>query len=737
MRRVGLLALALVCLSAAFAGNAYAAAYGSQDPQTTNVPYLAWRGEQIRLAANDLALACPAQADFIVEDWSGAPAPEPQLVAHSAAVFQTRDAAFARGTFVSQAPGMAVIKLKVSCFGTVKYERQFLAAWMSIEKPALTGGGDFVAGDPARNLVVRVKGDLPMNGLGGIDGTIVLPDAWSRLAHAMATDEDQLDVTPWMRWDIHDDMGQYAEHFGANAYTPRSVEGIDAVDNAPGGEAFSHLLGTSIDPTIGPFDPLRPWMTLLPNGVLDAFDAPMPAARIDVAIAPNSGAATDISGVGFLGEAPKTEAYSRDLTGADVAHNLYAPFYSAYIPATTPNDGNVPWASGVAGPEEASGFTGFLVNGRYHYWTFAGVLASALGGDTSAVQAGLPCWPLFRELPEGAQTVVVYSDEHGEAQVAYNPGTGMYYDNLGAIHNANGGADLAGIDVLGTSSITATADYPDQPVVRAPFKQVSDPVIATVHSQYAKTIAAYEKGVGVENAVARIVVVRSVDVTGLPVAGEKVAFMADSHSEGLIPFVGVSGTAAAPIDLAGSHQVFDPMRAGRLTMETNELGYAAVEVFDSNPDAVNVIAHFVDEGILRHTSVVFGTPPVVTPPAGPPGAPGAPGAAGPAGPSGPAGAAGAVTVAPATATAPAVVAKPAEKCKLSLARLVSPVHGQRYVLVRVTGPATEKPVIAVRLLGAKGKLVAVFTRKVAVNRTIKVTHPKLTKQVKAVRVAVS
>ena len=71
---------------------------------------------------------------------------------------------------------------------------------------------------------------------------------------------------------------------------------------------------------------------------------------------------------------------------------------------------------------------------------------------------------MFRQLPCGAQNVVVYTDEHGEAQVSYTPGTGMFFDNLGAIMNDNGGCDLQGIDPIGTSSITATARYPYQPV---------------------------------------------------------------------------------------------------------------------------------------------------------------------------------------------------------------------------------------------------------------------------------
>ena len=92
------------------------------------------------------------------------------------------------------------------------------------------------------------------------------------------------------------------------------------------------------------------------------------------------------------------------------------------------------------------------------------------------------------------QNVAVYTDEHGEAQVEYNPGTGAYYDAVGAIRNANGGCDLEDVDVLGTSSITATARYPYQPV-SDPAK-ASAPLTKEVRSLFTKYLAVYPKGPG-------------------------------------------------------------------------------------------------------------------------------------------------------------------------------------------------------------------------------------------------
>jgi len=193
--------MAAVLIAAGAISAAPAVAAGSLDPQTTNVPNLGWRGEQLRLVKCDPVIADAAHADFVVEDWSGDPFNKPSLAAHTTAFFTgTGDhegEACVRATFLSQYAGMAVIKLKVSDDrGAVILDHQFLAGWMNIEKPTLAGGGDFVAGSAGRELTVNVKGDIPMNGMGGIDGSVVLPDDWAALAGAMAIDQNPNDSTP-------------------------------------------------------------------------------------------------------------------------------------------------------------------------------------------------------------------------------------------------------------------------------------------------------------------------------------------------------------------------------------------------------------------------------------------------------------------------------------------------------------------------------------------------------------
>ena len=59
MRRLGRLKLSLAFLACVL-GSALASrsrcGAGPQDPQTTNIPYLAWRGEQVRLVKCDPAI---------------------------------------------------------------------------------------------------------------------------------------------------------------------------------------------------------------------------------------------------------------------------------------------------------------------------------------------------------------------------------------------------------------------------------------------------------------------------------------------------------------------------------------------------------------------------------------------------------------------------------------------------------------------------------------------------------
>jgi hypothetical protein len=709
-------AVPLALLGAAFAASPAGAA--PPDPQTTNVPYLAWRGEHVRVVKCADSIALTGQsADVIVEDWSGAdPARSmPEVVAGSVKFFNddARGMNCVRATLVAVKAGIAPIKLVVSdADGNQVLTHQFQAAWLNLNVPTVhevaatdqtgdpwlgdpAGDGNFVAGGRSGRVQVKVTGNLPLLGNYaelGLGPSITLPAGWSALAHALATDANALDLTPWMRWDIHDDDVLY----------PLATQ--DAVDGVAGNpfQFYRKFFGdTTSNPADGPFDPQRPDATLLSDGKLDAGDAPMPAARVDVAIAPNSGAPGDISGVGSLGSVSKQRVYSRDRTGAATDHNIYAPFNRQYIPATSAPS---PSASGIDG-QAANNFNGFLVRGLYTNWDIAQVLTQALGGNTNCLLRRNPVALLdvaqwdkqFRQLPSGNQNVVVYTDEHGEAQVTYTPGTGMFFDNLGALMNDNGGCDLQGIDPIGTSNITATARYPYQPVTD-PAK-VSAPLTKVVHSLFDKSMTYWPKGPGPANDVARIVVAHAQDITGQGFAHERVCFMGDALVEGMKVFTGITGPANARINLAGTYRADDPEGLNRLCVFTNRYGNAAVEIFNSNGGIADIIADYVDEGLLRDIKVNFNVP-------------------------------GSSSLTP-SVSSPSTPAAHRPAFTLGTVRLMTGKTG-RYLVVRVNS-RKSKAVIRVRLTGKAARLLKVKTITIRTNRLVKVSTrtlrvPKATKK---------
>ena len=138
MRRLGRLKLSLAffaCVLGSALASGPAAAQRPQDPQTTNIPYLAWRGEQIRLVKCDPAIGERGrqEVDWIVEEWTG-PGLQPQIETSTIKGFEDCVAA----DVVSLDPGLARIKLVVSnAAGTPILKHQFLSIWMSLNTPSI------------------------------------------------------------------------------------------------------------------------------------------------------------------------------------------------------------------------------------------------------------------------------------------------------------------------------------------------------------------------------------------------------------------------------------------------------------------------------------------------------------------------------------------------------------------------------------------------------------------------
>jgi hypothetical protein len=723
----GLLAVAAIVLSAVVAGPALAAP-AKWDPQTTNVPYVAWRGEQVRLVKCDPVLATEGvKVEFFVEEWSGS-----GLVPRVEDTTVDTSAGCAKADVVSLDPGLARVKLvATNAAGDPILKHQFLVIWMSLTDPAIdevgvadptgdrslgdpAGDGNFNAGGNNGRVQVEVKGTFPYGGT-----TYTLPDAWATLAGLLAQDADSNPSNNAAKWDIHDDRLKTEGHpLYSQCTTDLASVSIDAVDNCNGAMGdpgpFSRVFG-DLAPALGPFDPVRPELSLFSDGKLDAGDAPMPAARVDVSIAPNSGAPTDISGVGSLEGSDKTNVYSRNGTGSFGPHNLYAPFYASWIPATS----RPGLASGIDGPAAGNNFTGFLVNGLYDFWSIADTLRTAVPSATTCLRRS-DQEPPYRLTPSGAQSVVVYTDEHGEAQVEYNPGgargNGFYFDNLPAIHNDNGGCDLEGIDVLGTSAISATARYPYQPV--SDPDKTSATITKRVHSLFTKTLSYFPKGPGEANSTSRIVVAHAQDIDGAPFAGEKVCFFVDDEADGAFGFSGTTGLPGHRFSVGGTDGgSFGTADVCRIT---DEHGNAAIEVINSDPQSINVTALFVAEALLRDIKVDFGTGGSTagpTPPGGPPQDPPPP----------------PVTVQDAKnagVDTGFATHKKAKAARVSVSYLKSR-HGKRFVVVRVTS-SKNKAKVRIRLIGRHGHTLKVVTRTIRTNRLVSI---KVTTKVKKARVA--
>jgi hypothetical protein len=776
------------------------------DTQEANVPYLAWRGEHVRLGYCDFdqAISTTSNVSWALEDWSGDPAngsvPVPQEMLGARHFYN----GCVYTDFVSQKAGVAFIKLVVSngadsaSPGTNLYEKQFMVGWMELNTPTVTGGGSVNAGDigrlrefvlgcdpystcdpnsdPRHRITAVVKGTIPLKANfseWGLGDHLTLPDDWARWANVAARSwRDHTTADYVTNWDIHDDTSNITEGHvmtggvQCDAASETNPAGsTDAVDNCVLKTAFGGTMGgfstvfgvqSRLNNSNGPFDPLYPHDTLLSNGTVDSGDAPMPAAQIDVDITENTGAPTDISGVGYLFPSFKSEVYSRDGKGTSLGHNYDAPFYHQYIPATTrpiSAAGSSPYGgaggaqpSGIDGSLDPDGFSGFWWNGLYENWEFA-YTASYHPNSASKclLHRTVPGDSLtYRPLPYGLSTVTVYTDEHGEADVNYVPGLGFYFDNLGALKNSNGGCDLENIDPIGTADVTVTARYPYQPVTaRDP---AAAPVRYVVHSLFHKTLAAYAKGPGAENNNVRIILAHAQNIDGKPLAGEIVCWSSNDLSDssiGLFPrslaggdILDKNGHVVAHIDADQAKAGFLIDRlSGRKCTTTDSNGNTAVEIFNSKPTSVDVIAEWVNELIFRDILVDFGAS--------------APGSLADSGPIShvptptqiKAALASSGTVGPVLVDGVPVktkVIKSSKKAakkalhKIRTARVIKPFHGKRVLKVRVNG---KSGMVAIRITIKLGKTTHTYKRFVLANH--KVTVKNLPIPVKTAKVTVS
>jgi len=667
------------------------AAPNPENAQATNVPYVAWVGEHVRLVicnneVTESALKAGVNinspqdlygfynANFAVEDWSGyqfqPPTPDGDAASQIGQYFDPGPAAFflsshdqvCIGTdYKSLNPGLTRIRLaiKSDSDGEIVYSHQFLVIWLTANKPVLNeagtsasgtetfqnqlsgtgqgnlsnflgdkeGNGQFIpspfSGEESDKGLVQIKvtGSFPVisgTPLSNVlpEPTYTLPEAWPTLAEKLASSSEETEppgTNPGL-WDIHG--------------TPSLGTGYNASSSSALFDAFyrygfgNYTSGETA--TVGPYDPQSANETLLSDGTLNADDAPMPAMRIDVSLAPHTGG---LNGVGEISGASKAQIYSHDFTGIPNEGNLYNPYYGAYIPAT---DRGLPQSSGVTGPSPGGDFPGFLNNHSEPYTFWTPLHPTNYRGDSHSTgclrREGAQ--PEDYETPSDTPlTQTFYTDERGEAYVTYTPGDGFYLENLPELHegeeekageiikNGDGGCDLKLLkgQEIGNSVISARAVYPYEPVDYQ-AQNAENTLTKTVTSAWEKEWFQFSKGPGSNENTVKIIVAKAQDIDGKPFVDETVCFV--TPNGGTVSHFpvntvddvnGVLGFGAGNV-VVGPSTVVSTGGTNEICEKTNDNGLAAIEVTNSTLKHVDLNVQYKEENIIRDHEVNFVTP---------------------------------------------------------------------------------------------------------------------------------
>ena len=312
------------------------------DPQDSNVPYLAWKGDKLRIVLctpeitttvhNGQKVAGFGQtADFVIETWSDNSFDRPSVVGGTTKFFFGNDEhdgeACVQTTVTSPAAGLARIQLDLTRAGKCDFKHEFLVGWLDLDTPTIRevsaatgpndppggggplgdplGDGNFYAGDLPGRVQAEVFGLLPLGpnwaDLRDLAGEPYPARSGSRARRtarrlgrprALARSLDR----PALRGDAVGHVGHPRRpdaRRGACRGEPLQHTGSAARRSGrlPGRR---HLRGRR--PLLDgfrdaerradhrPVRSARPAETLLPDGLLGAGDVPMPAARVEFAI---------------------------------------------------------------------------------------------------------------------------------------------------------------------------------------------------------------------------------------------------------------------------------------------------------------------------------------------------------------------------------------------------------------------------------------------------------------------
>lgn len=206
--------------------------------------------------------------------------------------------------------------------------------------------------------------------------------------------------------------------------------------------------------------------TIWRDGDVDKWDAPMPVGEVTV----------DIRGAGFIRQVKKQDVYYQGTANTPATQVFPNPYYlqaipdSPFIPAVVAG-GGYEWDTwGPDGP-------GGLGDGVYRHWLaiphlyFTVPGSNRVGATDTSVAARLGELTQIRTEHSDSsisRTLVIYTDNHGEGMMEANGDFNLTYDECAL--NFMGGNHCSQGDIVGASTIYATADYPDFRGKHAPVR---------------------------------------------------------------------------------------------------------------------------------------------------------------------------------------------------------------------------------------------------------------------------
>jgi hypothetical protein len=265
-------------------------------------------------------------------------------------------------------------------------------------------------------------------------GRWVLPDDWALLSGTVNR----------IHWDISVDPSVHSVMALNDPLGPYTKSGVTVAAKpviGPFSPGLEVMTDTGWAAAITSTDSLRMNKTVVPDGVINSWDAPMPPAKVAFEITDPLNVKVNgvMQGVGYFKDAWKTGIYyigTGTGAGINTPTNYTNPFYFANIPAhelippTNANGGYDGDSVGINNPSDPMG-------------------------------AG-PFWKSITE-PDGTITpqshtlptkVEVYSDNHCEAMVYLNGYSNLHREMY------DGGADVPLNTTVGHTTVTAYADYP-------------------------------------------------------------------------------------------------------------------------------------------------------------------------------------------------------------------------------------------------------------------------------------